>query len=320
MSARAVKARDSRSSEPLNARGGGRAQLDRRTRNNGGAVLRRVMLFASFLGSFFLAYIVVVAVGSLLPKYSAVVTSAPVEEQGDGELFPDAVSIASGGWAVRVAHQEDLNPHLDKSFLLTVWLKLNQPLADSQRVVVIAKFGGRTPQRPGYAVALSNGPDGVRPQVYWQDEAGRGRWLTFGSVNLVPDEWTLLGLSFREGRYVGLHSRPLLESGRVEVLGGYDLQGVSAPRTKSDLLLGSFSANQFLGSIGRVGVFQGPDLSDNIPKILTAMAADPSSVPDLIDRSDVVLWSSPKVDGGPRNLSVTVPQKGATTKSADDPA
>jgi hypothetical protein len=106
----------------------------------------------------------------------------------------------------------------------------------------------------------------------------------------------------------------------VEVLGGYDLQGVSAPRTKSDLLLGSFSANQFLGSIGRVGVFQGPDLSDNIPKILTAMAADPSSVPDLIDRSDVVLWSSPKVDGGPRNLSVTVPQKGATTKSADDPA
>jgi hypothetical protein len=334
MSARAVKARDTRTAEPSSARTQGQSQTSKRQQRRGSLAVRRVMLVASFIGSFFLAYVVVVTAGTLLPRYSGEVSkvassdgegdSAQVALPGvgraDGQPLSDAVSITSGGWAVRVAHQEDLNPHLDKSFLLTVWLKLSQPLPEGKRAIVVAKFGGRTPQRPGYALALSSGPDGVRPQVYWQDEGGRGRWLTFAAMNMVPGEWMVLGLSFRDGRYVGLHSRPLLESGRVEVLGGYDMQGISAPRTKSDLLLGSFSTTQFLGSIGRVGVFQGSDLSENIPKILTEMAADPSSVPRLIDRSDVVLWGSPKVDSGPRNLSVTLQQKGATATLTDDPA
>lgn len=282
---------------------------------------RRVLLGASFIGSFLVAYIIVLGLGSLLPKYTAAVTSAP-KERAERDPFAEAVPVTSAGWAVRVPHQEELNPHIDKSFLFTVWLKLSQPLVDGKRVVVVAKFGGRTPQRPGYALALNSGPDGVRPQVYWQDESGRGRWLTFASVNFSPEQWMVLGLSFRDGRYVGLHSRPLLESGRVEVLGGYDLQGVLAPRTKSDLLLGSFSANPFIGAIGPVGVFQGAELSANVPKILTDMAADPTSVPDEIDSSDVVLWSSPKVDSGPRKLSVTLRDKsnGSNVLSADDPS
>lgn len=320
MPSHAVKSRDLVGDDSRGSVGAPRSTSSRGLRRGGTS--NRIFLLGAFALSFVVAYAVVVAVGSLLPKYSAgtVVVPEEQEEQTEASVFSDAASVSAGGWVARVSHLDDLNPHLDKAFLVTVWVNLKQPIAEGKRVVFLAKFGGRTPQRPGYALALSNGPDGVRPQVYWQDELGHGRWLTFAPVRIVPREWVLFGLSFQEGRYVGLHSRPLLESGRVEVLGGYDMDGILAPRSKADLLVGSFSPTAFKAYIGPVGVFQGADLFSNVPKILSAMAGSPGTLPDLIDRDDVVLWASPKVDSGPRKLSVTLPGSTPPKQSAEDPA
>jgi hypothetical protein len=195
-------------------------------------------------------------------------------------------------------------------FLLTAWIKLRSELIDGDRAAIISKFDPNTLSKPGYAVALVGGPDGVRPQVYWQDENGKGKWLSFAATQMQPKEWYLLALSFRDGRYLGLHIRPLKESGKVEILGGYDLYGHTIPSPKADLLVGAFGSSKFRGRVGPIGVFSGKEMFSDIPKILKTMAAAPTQVAHQIDTDEVVLWASPKVDRGPKQLAIVVPRNG----------
>jgi hypothetical protein len=270
--------------------------------------LSSLFLVAAFAASFIAAYFIVVALGSLFsdPHSQKSVASLITTQVTRGGSFEDAISVNAPGPVVRIKNIRELNPTPGGDFLLTVWVNVSALIADGERSVFLTKFDTNSPSKPGYAIALNGGPDGVRPQVHWQDEVGRGRWLTFAPVQLNPREWFLLGLSFREGRYVGLHARPLEEDGRVEVLGGYDLQDMATPKSRADLLLGSLGVGQFKGMIGPVGVFQGKSVTSDVPKILTRMVASPGLPPDVIESQDVVLWASPKVDSGPHRVSVTL--------------
>jgi hypothetical protein len=163
-------------------------------------------------------------------------------------------------------------------------------------------------------VALVGGPDGVRPQVYWQDQDGKGKWLTFAATQMAPKEWYLLALSFRDSRYLGLHIRPLDQAGKVEVLGGYDLDGYTVPAPKADLLVGAFGGSKFRGRVGPIGVFRGKEMFSDVPKVLKTIAANPLQVPHQFDPEEVVLWASPKVDNGPKKLPIVVPQNGKPGK------
>ncbi len=270
----------------------------------------KTFLVLAFLLSFSFACAVVMLLGTFLKASGSSAVVIGELSRSQDESFPESVPVLASGAVVRVSDDERLNPAGEGMFLLTAWIKLRGPLVDGDRAAIISKFDPNTLSKPGYAVALVGGPDGVRPQVYWQDENGKGKWLSFAATQMQPKEWYLLALSFRDARYLGLHIRPLNEAGRVEVLGGYDLDGYTIPRPKADLLVGAFGSSKFRGRVGPIGVFSGKDMFSDIPKLLKTMAAKPEQVPHQVDPDEVALWASPKSDSGPKQLSIVVPRNG----------
>jgi hypothetical protein len=157
-------------------------------------------------------------------------------------------------------------------------------------------------------MGITGGPDGVRPLVYWQDESGKGRWVTFASANIQPKEWYLMAVSFRENRFLGVHIAPIRTEAPIEAVGGYDLEGLN-PSNDSDLVVGSFANGKFKGRLGPFGVIQKTGLSDDLTALIERLRAEPGVIPDA-DESSVVLWASPLTDAGPNKLAITPPSNG----------
>jgi hypothetical protein len=235
-----------------------------------------------------------------------------VESSADADsdgVFRDAVSVSSVGAGVRVAHDEGLNPSVQDDQLFFVWFKLRKAVADGERVSLLGKFDVNAKVRPGYALALVGGPDGVHPEVYWQDEAGGGRWYPFTTAPIRAKEWFLLALSFRKGRYLGMHLMPYERvrrgAKRAQLLGGYDLQPPVVAQSGVDLVVGAYGVSRFRGRIGPFGVLRSPSLSDDVEGLITRVARSPGRIPDdLGELIEVALWATPTSDSGPRRLRV----------------
>ncbi len=268
----------------------------------GGSTARRsVVLVGAFVGAFLLAWLAVVAV-FLSFKRGESSNVAVVPSAKDG-VFADAVSVTRSGTVLSVAHHTLLNPSTS-DFMLFVWFKLRSEMAPEERSTFLGKYDPKRENPEGYALALIGGADGVRPHVYWQNRPGKGRWFAFASTHIIPDRWYLMAVTFRAGRYLGVHIAPQDPEASPEVLGGYDLDGEVIPASSANLSIGAFKRSQFRGEVGPFGIFQDIDISKDASTILKRIARDPSYASEPVEERQVALWASPIEDLGPLHLTI----------------
>ncbi len=263
---------------------------------------RRLIAVVGFVGSFLAAYFLFITVGSFLgPERGSF--SQGVAPEGD-DVFTDALIVKGPSNAVRVSDAPGLTPSGADDFIFFVWFKLRDPLEKEERVYLMGKYAPDSRERLGYGLALVGGIDGVRPQVYWQGDAGPGNWHTFAAAKLKPQQWYLLAISFREKRFLGVHLATLGNESAPAVLGGFSVEGTGVPKTDADLVVGTFGSNYFQGRIGPFGIIQSKHFSDDVSGFVRAMADDPTSLPSTARAEDVALWASPRKDRGPNAFPI----------------
>ena len=279
----------------------------------------RLVLVLSFAASFIAAYFAFTFIASFWAARPGSSFSIATDHDGD-EVFSDALVLKGASNAVRIADAPGLSPVADTDFIFFLWFKMREQLAKEERVYLMGKFDPESKERIGYGLALASGPDGIRPQVYWQPSSGTGKWYTFAAAPLRPQQWYLMTLSFRDHKYLGVHLVPLGPGGDPLVLGGYGVDSPNLPASPADLVVGAFGQTTFKGRIGPFGVIQSKAFSDDIPAFLRLIAAEPLTLPEAIDPKEVALWASPRKDRGPQALKILSARTGREipSKRADE--
>jgi hypothetical protein len=214
-------------------------------------------------------------------------TSSKTNEANQDRRAKVPVVVAVGGSAHRwtVPSSEERNPTPSEDFLFFLWVKLSRTPTDSVRAIAAMKFDETSPDRQGFAIALSRSGGGIRPEVYWKDASARGGWYPFPEVGVSPHRWTLLALSYRSGKFLGLHSLVRDDEGgqKVSELGGH-LVSAPPPQSTKPIIIGSAtSTSSFRGKIGPVGIISGRGLAEHISDILAAIDRNPGLAPPVPD-------------------------------------
>lgn len=194
-----------------------------------------------------------------------------------------------------IRDSEGISPMTGEDFLLFVWVKLSRLPAPHSRAVAVVKFDAEEVMRPGFAIALARKEDGLRPEVYWKGNSLRGGWYSFPEVHYAPRDWTLLALSYRDDRFLGLHAvaRNPGHEPRVIMLGGHVVDGSAPPRVQVPIDVGAVNGgSSFRGDIGPIGIVAGHRLAEYLPSLLKAIDQNPSSPPDLPPSLRIVSFAS----------------------------
>ncbi len=260
------------------------------------------ILAAGFILAFFSALALIFTGGIVARQLTGRPSSLP--ERVDP--FPDSFPIFSPNLALHVPDAAGLDPVDGTDFLFFSWFRLRKTVAVNERVMFIAKYDPNSKIRPGYSFGLKGASDGTRPIVYWQNEREEGKWFTFTGASVRAREWYLMVISFRKGRFLGVHLVPHTSPKSVEVLGGYDVGESVSPCNAADLVVGSFSDGSFRGRLGPFGVISRENLSDDLSKLIKEMAKTPLVVPSWLPPENVFLWSYNRKDMGIKKLAVTV--------------
>jgi hypothetical protein len=118
------------------------------------------------------------------------------------------------------------------------------------------KYLGTESPYPGWSLALRRTQTSLRPELYWQDAAGAGGWLSFAEASLEPNRRYALSLAvsrFYAAMFIeeldlltqgapgfavgerGSSPREEDPSGRVKFMGGYALNQIEPPATEGKL-------------------------------------------------------------------------------------
>jgi len=277
----------------------------------------RLIVSLGFLGSFIAAYFIFSFIASFwVPRGSS---SLVVQENPDGDdVFTEALVVKGPANAIRIADAPGLNPQATSDFIFFLWFKLREPLGKEERVYIMGKYDPTSKDRVGYGIALAGGPDGVRPQVYWQAATGQGKWYTFAAAQLKPQQWYLLAFSFRDHKYLGVHLNPLGSDAKPKLLGGYTVDSPDLPTSTADLVVGAFGSTFFKGRIGPLGILQTNAFSEDIGGLLQTLVDEPLKLPSAVSAQEVALWASPRKDRGPQALKIMNARSGKelTVKSS----
>jgi hypothetical protein len=222
--------------------------------------------------------------------------------------FPEAVSLRGSGSYIRIKHREDLLPVAERDLLILGWFKLPDPPSIGDRNILLLKYDSGSKTRSGYGLALSRVGESVRPEVYWRGPEGKGGWYAFPDMPFIPSTWFALILSFREGKYLGLHTTNLLgdENPEIRLLGGYDVTDVGIPANQDDLIFGAPEHSSYRGQLGPLGLFSLSNLSPKFKEILKDAVRRPLDVPGGISPEHILLWMpQPFIDLSSRSHEIT---------------
>jgi hypothetical protein len=282
-----------------------------------------VSLIILFIGAFALPLVFAFLVGGYLsgnlPDSIAIFNSdnkpadsQDKETQEKDVLFPDALVVAGPNVFLDVKHSPALEPQPGKDFLISVWVKLKKLPETGESFVIFSKFDEKSAARKGYSFSLTMEQDKLRPGIYWRDE-NNGTWFTFSEVGIKPKTWNLFVISFRDEKYLGLHTAQFVDGkgatdeAGVKLLGGYELTNKIFPQNKMDFQAGSFGSGKFRGKIGPVGIFSSQSITKELDPILASFVENPTEVPDFFNTEDVALWlPHGKSDESGKNNSVSI--------------
>ncbi len=249
---------------------------------------------------FVISFLIPIVVGVEFVRRSVQETDGIDDE--DRELFDNSFRIPAPNAYIKVAHSEDLSPQDGQDFFLLLWFKIENLPSPGERVLILAKHEPMSRSQRGFALALAGFADGIRPELYWRDSEGKGRWFAFSNFYILPKRWAALAVSFRENRLLGLHGMLAAADGKPQsqLLGGYELDPTIMPTSDADLMIGAFNNGKFLGRIGAVGIFSAKKLSKRFDDLLRAIKREPKKIPDVFTAEEVRLWiDSDKGDSAP---------------------
>ena len=212
---------------------------------------------------------------------------------GSSNSFAESIPIESDGQFLRVTHSDQLNPRPEKDFLLVSWFLIRKAPPLGVRLVLLSKYRSVSGSpRFGYGLAIEREQDGYRPTAFWGSTRG-GRWYEFPAVSLRPHNWFGLGLSFHDGRFIGVHllRLPSDAGGEVTLLGGYDLgEGAGVDMGNADLITGAALGRPFRGRIGALTIISKKGLSADLKRVLKEMVRSPGRVPWEVNEKDLRLY------------------------------
>ena len=236
------------------------------------------------------------------------------EVQEKDTVFPNAINISSPNSYISVASNPSLEASSGKDFIFSIWLKFKRLPGAGESVVIFSKYDERSASRKGYSFSLTNeqenGRDAYVPSIYWRDDKN-GTWFTFPKMELETKTWTLFVISVREGKYLGLHSAIKKDKddsfSEIKLLGGYELNNLILPQTKTDLEIGAFNSGKFRGAIGPVGIFNSQPVTKDLDEILKSLKDDPREIPDFFLSEEVGLWlSDGSTDSGDAENKISI--------------
>ena len=250
-----------------------------------------VALSLLFAVSFALPLAFALKVGGIM--YSG---ESPEELEPRSDFLPQSPLVTQPNSYVRIKSNPALHPREGQDFLMTFWIRPKKLPALGEREVIMSKVDTESSSRSGYALALQRETGGIKPAFYWRDEKGDGTWFTFSEMEIVPRGWLMLAVSFREGRYLGMHGAVVVEqlTPHLKLLGGYELEKTILPRSESSLMIGSFNQGLFRGEIGPLGIFSAGSISERLEPILEEVLRRPEQLPKQLSKDEIKLWS---IDG-----------------------
>ncbi len=177
--------------------------------------------------------------------------------EGDGEELGSDIIGKKQALAlekyVQVDNAPAINPFSEKDFALLVWFNSKTKIDNGGRLPIIYKFEIKQGQEPGYALSLSNSNNVIRPEIYWQNAAGAGRWYSFAEFPFQVGKWTGFKITFKQGKFLGLTAYKFQKKEGIHEfnLGGYNLDGLLAA-SSADLKVGSVGNKTFRGQVGTI--------------------------------------------------------------------
>jgi hypothetical protein len=183
-----------------------------------------------------------------------------------------------------VPNSEKMNPVPGEDFLFFVWVKPSRTPTAEARFIPIVKFDVDGLHRQGYAIAFVRTQLGIRPEIYWKGESRKGGWYQFPELEVIPNVWSLLALSYRGDRLLGLHAvvRYDPEHGSIVSLGGHVVDGDAPPSASAPLTIGALKGDSsFRGQIGPFGIISGTELTESLLPLLKTLDASPGEAPSI---------------------------------------
>lgn len=218
------------------------------------------------------------------------------------ELEQHSKKLESSGSRLTFGGSETLNPPETKDLIVFSTWKIHLIPSPGERTVLLTKttVGGRGDasrvKGEGFALGLINDAGSLRFMLSWPGADG-ARWMRFGEVHLVPDQWFLIAISVRNRQAVGAFFVPLSgarDRPRVQTLGGFSVAGFPADSAEP-LTIAPQGSARFMSRVGPVGVLRGTSLGGRETEILREIASDPVVPPDSVSQNQVALFWS----GGP---------------------
>lgn len=220
-----------------------------------------------------------------------------------------------GGRPFAISPAEDLVPQEGKDFLLVAWMKLKVLPAGGGRTILFSKLDRSSANRtvPGYALAVSREPEGVRFWLYWNSARGY-EWYALKTLPLSSKRWFVIALAYTDQRYISVQMATPLAGGKVtvELLGGYDLAYIPTPKNSAELSFGTEEPRE-RPQVGAVAVLHFKRSRDQLKDLLRMVVRAGGKRPQGVADQEVAVWASSfgglEGAGPPRSLRLL--RKGA---------
>ena len=196
-----------------------------------------------------------------------------IEKQEQADFFDDKISIKRSSF-LNIKNSPLINPELSTDYALLFWFQSKILPEDGGRIPVLYKF--KNSKSAGFALSLSNNNGTIRPEMYWNNDKNEGRWFSFTEIPIKKSRWNAFLISFREGKYLGLHYFSLSKKKGAEVvnLGGYELENIVAS-SNSDLKIGSVGNKAFYGSLGKITAFKAEKNEYDLSNLISYIENNP---------------------------------------------
>ena len=190
------------------------------------------------------------------------------------EIFPEAFPVVRAESLIEIPNSELLHPQENSDFMIVLAINLRRLPRAGSRMIVASKFSSYSPAKEGYAIAFSRFRSTIRPEVYWKNKSGKGKWYTFSEIAVTPGEWVTLAVTHYDNQFLGVHSSMLIDRERnigIKLAGGYDFGEPIIPRNEEPLVIGAVERNKFRGKVGALGLIRGVDLEKRVEETLQSV-------------------------------------------------
>lgn len=236
--------------------------------------------------------------------------NAPVVEEvakGDA-VFPESNRVGGSGQFLEIERSPLLSPADGEDFIFISWLKFSRLPESGSKAELVARVDNSRAPRPGFTLDLVGEAGAFRPQITWKNSEGEGGSYLFSEFEIPPRSWIMFGLSYTEGKFLGLHVA-ILKDGEdkvdLKLLGGYPLERSVLPRPNVGLRVGAVGKGTFRGLIGPLAILSRAKFDEPLENFIKAIAKAKLKIDRVVPVDSIrLLLTDGNTDRGPEHIGV----------------